>query len=187
MSHYNGWLPHWIVPSDISSLQVALKSQADALNNIVTNSCTALQSGSTSTTSTSTATNPQATLSNWQGFYAKVTAYCAQSPFIYWFAPGGGTIFDQGQELQSELVAWQALLSKTCGFVQPDYTPLDPNAPTPQDPSTADALNTVRWVAAGVGAVAVAYAVSEVAMPFFAERAVRSAPRPRPRLRRRSR
>jgi len=143
---YQGLWPRIIFPSDIANEQAALRSALESTN-VDVQSCTALDPNEKTA---------------WGLFYGTAIAFCDEEPG--WLS-STGSMMNQAEKYEDELVLFQQKLAKTCKISAPNYAP-----PTAPDSITV-ALQYVAWT---VGAIAGAYVVGKVVsvLPKPAPRAV---------------
>ncbi len=93
-----------------------------------------------------------ATAAGWASFYALASGFCKEP--AAWLNTGQQA--DVGQNYENSLIAWQHKLSAVCPLRGVPYE-------QPGDKGKEDLSGTIKWVIAGLGVVAVAYAVGEIA------------------------
>lgn len=133
-------------PSDIASQQAQLLANATSTN-VLVQSCTALDS---------------ATSSAWGTFYQSVQAFCALEPvwaFPIWHNEvyTSGSLADELQSYQVQLVAWQQKLSAKCTSIV--QTPPPGGLPN----ATVSAWTpAIKYAAIAAGFVGTAYAIGKL-------------------------
>lgn len=129
-----------VFPSSVADLQEKLFNDFVAVDHDVT-ACTGLDA---------------ATRSNWLAFVASFEAWYNVDPYTwtgYWTA---GNLYDQGLQLQTQLISWQAQLkTANCTLTEPDISP---------PPAGVD-WSSLKFIAASIAVVAVAF----VAFPVVTE------------------